>query len=79
MCGRYTLSKGEQIRWRFGIEEFSDTNIAPSYNVCPEQSMPVVVAGENFRLELMEWGLIPFWSKEPKSLAINARIEGILR
>ena len=26
----------------------------------------------------MQWDLIPSWSKEPKSVAINARVEGIL-
>jgi putative SOS response-associated peptidase YedK len=78
MCGRYTLTRGEQIRWRFGIEEFSETQIGPRYNVCPEQTMPVIVREETNQLEMMRWGLVPFWSKEPKSLAINARIEGVL-
>ena len=27
---------------------------------------------------MMRWGLIPAWAKEPKSIAINARMEGIL-
>jgi putative SOS response-associated peptidase YedK len=53
MCGRYTLTRGEQIRWRFGIEEFSEAQIGPRYNVCPEQTMPVIVRRERNDLEMM--------------------------
>lgn len=77
MCGRYTLSRIDEIQKRFGIEP-DGFALRPRYNVCPEQTMPVVLCDGRNRLELMKWGLIPFWSKEPKSLAINARIEGIL-
>lgn len=77
MCGRYTLSRIEEIRERFGIEPYGIA-LRPRYNVCPEQTMPVVLSNGRNSLESIKWGLIPFWSKEPKSLAINARIEGIL-
>jgi putative SOS response-associated peptidase YedK len=77
MCGRYTLSRIEEIWERFGIGA-DGLDLRPRFNVCPEQTMPVVVTDGANRLEMMQWGLIPFWSKEPKSLAINARIEGIL-
>ena len=77
MCGRYTLSRTEEIWERFGIEP-AGLDLKPRFNVCPEQRMPVVLCDGRNHLELMKWGLIPFWSKEPKSLAINARIEGIL-
>ena len=40
--------------------------------------MPVALCDVLNRLEMIKWGLIPFWSKEPKSLAINARLEDIL-
>jgi len=77
MCGRYTLSRIEEIRHRFGIDD-CDVGLTARYNIAPEQVVPVVIRDDRNRLELMKWGLIPFWSKEPKSLAINARIEGIL-
>src|SRR4051812_39262723 len=73
MCGRYTLSKTEELRRRFGIET-DGFELRPRFNVCPEQTMPVIVSDGAPRVELMQWGLIPFWSKEPKALAINARI-----
>src|SRR5688572_20384317 len=77
MCGRYSLSKTEEIRERFF--ESDDLPIPPRrHNVCPEQLMPVIVGGEkNRRLQFMNWELIPSWAKDPKS-SINARIEGIL-
>lgn len=77
MCGRYTLSKIEEIFARFQVEP-DNWELAPRYNICPEETLPVVVRGDQNRLEGMQWGLIPSWSKEPKSVAINARIEGIL-
>ena len=77
MCGRYTLANTEDLFARFQVE-VQDLDLAPRYNVAPDQVMPVVVREEANRLERMQWGLIPSWSKEPKSLAINARIEGIL-
>ena len=77
MCGRYTLSNAERMRVRFQIE-MEDFDLTPRYNISPEQVMPVVVRDDRNRLEMMQWGLIPAWSKEPKSMAINARIEGIL-
>ncbi len=77
MCGRYTLSRIQEIFERFQIEA-KDLELAPRYNIAPEQTMPVVVRGEKNRLELMRWGLIPSWAKEEKIISINARIEGIL-
>jgi putative SOS response-associated peptidase YedK len=86
MCGRYTLSRTQEIRERFfgedtdGFDEGFNENIdlTPRYNICPQQTITVVTQGEHRRLEMMTWGLIPSWAKEPKSVAINARIEGIL-
>lgn len=51
----------------------------PRYNIAPGQHNPVVVrdgSGHN-QLELMQWGLVPAWSKEAKVAyaTINARAE----
>ena len=77
MCGRYRLSNAERNRERFQIES-GELDLAPRYNIAPQQVLPVVVRDGGNHLELMQWGLIPFWSKEQKSIAINARVEGIL-
>lgn len=80
MCGRFTVTKVNDIQTRFGVGE-AKTLPGPRYNVAPSQVMPVVLAdkeGVN-HLDFMKWGLVPFWSKEPKAAysTINARAEGI--
>lgn len=77
MCGRYTLSRTEEILQRFQIEP-NGVQLEPRYNIAPDAIMPVVVRGERNRIEMMKWGLVPSWSKDGKSLAINARIETLL-
>jgi putative SOS response-associated peptidase YedK len=53
----------------------------PRYNIAPSQYNPVIVGdqeGHN-HLELMQWGLVPAWSREAKVAysTINARAETI--
>jgi len=47
-------------------------NTAPSYNGAPTQSLPIVRLDEDDQrsLDLLRWGLIPFWAKDK---AIGAR------
>src|SRR5207248_1974472 len=53
----------------------------PRYNMAPGQHNPVVLrdAGGHNHLELMQWGLVPSWSKEAKVAysTINARAETV--
>jgi putative SOS response-associated peptidase YedK len=57
-------------------------NVAPSWNVAPTDPLPVVRydtrAGER-TLDVMRWGLVPFWAKDIKVgfANINAKAEGI--
>ncbi len=78
MCGRYTLSNTAGVQARFEIAQ-AEQPLTPRFNVAPTQAMPVVLKNSPNRLEWMKWGLVPFWSKEPKSSysTINARAEGI--
>jgi putative SOS response-associated peptidase YedK len=57
-------------------------NIAPSWNVAPTDPLPIVHydAKEGARdLEVMRWGLIPYWAKDIKIgfSTINARAEEV--
>src|SRR6202035_1757631 len=57
-------------------------NIAPSWNVAPTDPLPVVRFDEKDRqrsLEVMRWGLIPYWAKDIKIgfSTINARAEEV--
>jgi putative SOS response-associated peptidase YedK len=80
MCGRYTLAvELDEIAERFGCPKVERVWKA-RYNVAPEDVMPVVInSGQGRRLELMHWGLVPYWSKERKSgyRMINARAETV--
>jgi putative SOS response-associated peptidase YedK len=83
MCGRYTLTSQE------GLVEDLEAALDPAvpknvwwkarYNVAPTQDAPVVALHDGVRtLEMMRWGLVPFWAgrdgkKAP--LMINARVE----
>lgn len=81
MCGRYTLHvKADELAERYNLAQFSH-ELHDNYNVAPGQQMPVVTADESGErhLDLMRWGLIPFWAKDPKIgyKLINARDDTI--
>lgn len=77
MCGRYSLVNPANLSSRFYAKQGA-LDFKPRYNVAPTQSMPVVVREEDQnRLELMQWGLIPSWSKEPAGGFINAKAETV--
>jgi len=79
MCGRYVItSSPEAIQALFGLR--GQVDFPPRYNIAPTQPIPVVrLADGERRLELMRWGLIPAWVKDPRqfSLLINARGESV--
>jgi putative SOS response-associated peptidase YedK len=78
MCGRYSLADLEdRFSRRFNVANYV-SKLPPRYNVYPSQDMPVVVQDPegNNRAELMVWGLIPHWSREPVGI-INAKSETV--
>jgi putative SOS response-associated peptidase YedK len=82
MCGRVRLSSDvSEITLVFRIPP-ERSNFAASWNVAPTDPLPVVRydAKEHQRsLEVMRWGLVPFWAKDIKVgfANINAKAEGI--
>ncbi len=80
MCGRFVISSPpEVIRLVFGYQE--QPNFPPRYNVAPTQPIPVVLVDHGIRqFQLMRWGLMPSWVKDPRQFAllINARAETVL-
>ena len=55
---------------------------APSYNVAPQSTQPVVRLNADTgkpEFALMRWGLVPYWAKDPKIgyTTINARAEEV--
>jgi putative SOS response-associated peptidase YedK len=84
MCGRARLSTDvSEIKIAFAIPPERPTpNFAPSWNVAPTDPLPVVHydAKEGQRsLDIMRWGLIPYWAKDLKIgySTFNARAEEI--
>ena len=84
MCGRARLSSDvSEIRLVFSIPpDRPSPNFAPSWNVAPTDPLPVVRYDDKARersLDIMRWGLVPFWAKDIKVgfANINAKAEGI--
>ena len=84
MCGRFTLvttPKGIAAELRAKIDADADSWL-PTYNVAPNQQIWSVLAPPEAHervLRQVRWGLVPSWSKEPKSAfsMINARAETV--
>ena len=60
-----------------GEERQDLSDLVPRYNIAPSQDvMAVVQRGPEPEATFLQWGLIPYWSKEAKGV-INAREETI--
>jgi putative SOS response-associated peptidase YedK len=83
VCGRYTLAGPDpaSLRERFPIGE--SVAFRRRYNVAPGDDVLAVTPDREGapRGELLRWGLVPYWAKDPKTLGlklINARSETML-
>jgi putative SOS response-associated peptidase YedK len=80
MCGRYTIvSPPDALRAMFGYAE--QPNFPARYNIAPTQPIPAVFANREARhFQLLRWGLLPAWVKDPRqfTLLIKARAETIM-
>ncbi|MBI4282173.1 MAG: SOS response-associated peptidase [Chloroflexi bacterium] len=78
MCGRYSLATDiEGLADRF---DFRATGLTYQvrFNIAPTQQVLTVTAdGSENQAQMMKWGLIPFWAKDPSigNRMINARAE----
>lgn len=78
MCGRYTvISPAPALAKRFSVAEKSSPTPAPTYNAAPSQALPIITNAAPGQLQLVSWGLVPSWSRDPASgpKPINARAE----
>src|ERR671916_2931188 len=82
MCGRYVQTMPAEAMRQLFRTTGPLPNLAPSWNVAPTQSAPVVrrhpETGER-HLDALRWGLLPRWAKDPKGARqpINARAETV--
>jgi putative SOS response-associated peptidase YedK len=80
MCGRFCQSSSaEDIAAVFRVEV---GDLTPHYNVAPSQSVAAIVQlpdASRPQLQMLRWGLIPSWAKDPKIgfKLINARAETV--
>ena len=81
MCGRYSLTgpNPAQVRARFGLEE--SVEVRRRFNVAPGDDVVCVTTTRDGapRGELLRWGLVPHWAKDPATgfKMINARAETV--
>jgi putative SOS response-associated peptidase YedK len=56
-----------------------ESDLQPRYNVAPRQPMAVIMEEGKKKIVTMQWGLIPFWAKDPAiaNWLINARAETV--
>ncbi len=81
MWGRYAITlPPEAVRAYFAYGE--TPNFPPRFNIAPTQPIPIVLAephsgGERRHFQLVRWGFLPGFVKDPKGfpLIINARAE----
>ena len=81
MCGRYTfITPAPKVEQRFDAQ-FTDA--APTtYNAAPSQRLPAITNAAPHQIQLLSWGLVPSWSRDPTGHGpasgpkpINARAE----
>jgi len=81
MCGRFSQSKSaETIAQVFQVNNVPP--LTPRYNIAPTQQIQTILqnAEQSQReFQMLHWGLIPSWAKDPKMGArmINARAETV--
>lgn len=87
MCFHYSLKNRASKKNPTAESLFSQTEIdfenLSHVNGFAFPKMPVFLSAENSRAELLDWGLIPFWTKTPddamkvRAMTLNARAETV--
>lgn len=82
MCGRFALfATPEQLVEYFELMEPPGSGVEPHFNITPGQAVAAVRVGRDGRrrLDLLQWGLVPFWAKDRRIgyKLINARLESL--
>jgi len=79
MCGRFALhADSATLAAEFGV--IVPAAYAPRYNIAPSQAVLALREADGHRAAtLLQWGLVPGWTKDPRSgpRPINARAETV--
>jgi len=84
MCGRYAAGRHRPEKAEKALRDLIERqwpDLTPRYNVSPGTRIPLIrITAENgAELTELKWGLLPYWSKEPKIAfnTINAMAETV--
>lgn len=78
MCGRFSLSGDIDFYAEYFGADPTSAALSASWNVAPTDTVYVVAERDSERrLGTMQWGLVPHWAKDTKSIQINARSETV--
>jgi putative SOS response-associated peptidase YedK len=79
MCGRYSLTttRHDLARELALPIEAVPVDIVPRWNIAPTQPVAALRSEGGLRLDLLQWGLVPEWARDPSTgnRPINARSE----
>ena len=81
MCGRYRrTTREEELARIYRIPIPAQPDLPISYNIAPSQPVLTIRLNpetEHRSLDTLQWGLVPYWSKDGNTGFINARAERI--
>lgn len=79
MCGRFSITGDLDFYTEyFGVDDVVTEPLDKSWNVAPTDPVYVIRQNDGRReLGSMQWGLIPHWAKDTRSIQINARSETV--
>ena len=79
MCGRFSVTGDLDFYAEyFGVDEVMTEPLEPSWNVAPTDPVYVIAERDGIRqLGTMQWGLVPHWAEDKRSIHINARSETV--
>ena len=80
MCGRFSQKTNlKKFAAKLNITGSRIPELIPRYNIAPSQEVAVIIQekGAQPAIELLKWGLVPSWAKDPAigNSMINARAE----
>ena len=63
VCGRFNLTKPQEIQARFGFVDWHERRIEPRFNISPSEEILTVVqsTGGAAVAQVAVWGLAPRW------------------
>jgi putative SOS response-associated peptidase YedK len=79
VCGRFSITGDLDFYAEyFGVDEVVTGPLGESWNVAPTDPVYVIRESDGQRqLGSMQWGLVPHWAKDTRSVQINARSETV--